>query len=78
MQFIFIIRCKNSLLLPNMYFQHEVKVKMSITSNLRVMGREFPGGPVVRTLCFRCRGLISGWGTKIPQAMWPKKNDGRI
>ena len=29
---------------------------------------EFPGGPVVRTLCFHCRGpsSIPGWGTKIP------------
>ena len=59
--------------MPNIYFQHEVKLKMSITSNLRVMGGEFPGGPVVKTLCFHFRGLISGWGTKIPQAMWPKK-----
>ena len=32
--------------------------------------REFPGGPVVRTLHFHCcgPGLIPGWGTKIPQA----------
>ena len=31
---------------------------------------EFPGGPVVRTQCFDCRGpgSILGWGTKIPQA----------
>ena len=33
--------------------------------------REFPGGPVVRTQRFNCRGLgsIPGWGTKIPQAV---------
>ena len=35
---------------------------------------EFPGGPVVRTLCFRCTTeegtcSIPGWGTKIPQAV---------
>ena len=33
--------------------------------------QEFPGGPVVRTLCSHCRdlGSISGWGTNIPQAL---------
>ena len=33
---------------------------------------EFPGGPVVRTLHFHCRGLgFDPWlGTKIPKAMW--------
>ena len=32
--------------------------------------REFPGGPVVRTRPFHCRGLgsIPGQGTEIPQA----------
>ena len=29
---------------------------------------EFPGSPVVRTLCSHC------WGTKIPQAVWCGKN----
>ena len=31
---------------------------------------EFPGGPVVRTRHFHCRGWgsIPGWGTKIPHA----------
>ena len=31
---------------------------------------DFPGGPVVKTLCLQCRGtgLISGQGTKIPHA----------
>ena len=31
---------------------------------------EFPGGPVVRTLCFHCRGLdsVPGWKMKILQA----------
>ena len=34
--------------------------------------REFPYGPVVRTLCFHCRrqGSIPDWGTKIPQTTW--------
>ena len=33
---------------------------------------EFPGGPVVRTQCFRCPGLCSipGWGTKIMHGVW--------
>ena len=39
--------------------------------------RDFPGGPVVKTLRFHCRGtgLIPGQGTKIPHATWcgPKK-----
>ena len=32
---------------------------------------DFPGGPVVKTLCFQCRGLgwIPGRGTKIPHAV---------
>ena len=34
-------------------------------------GWDFPGNPVVRTLCFQCRvmALIPGQGTKIPHAM---------
>ena len=34
--------------------------------------KELLGGPVVRTWCFHCQGpgLIFGWGTKIPQAIW--------
>jgi len=34
----------------------------------------FPGGPMVKTLHFHCRGywFDPGWGTKIPHAMWPK------
>ena len=42
--------------------------------------REFPGGPVVRTLHVRCRiagdtGLIPGQGTKIPHAMQHSQNN---
>ena len=34
---------------------------------------DFPGGPVVKTPCFHCRGAgdvgsFPGWGTKIPHA----------
>ena len=34
--------------------------------------RDFPGGPVVKTPHFQCKGMgsISGQGTKIPHAMW--------
>ena len=37
--------------------------------------RDFPGGPVVRTLPSRVgvEGLIPGWGTKIPHALSPKR-----
>ena len=38
--------------------------------------RDFPGGPVVKTSPpnARCAGSISGWGTKIPHALWPKQS----
>ena len=38
------------------------------------MIRDFPGGPGVKTLPFNARsaGSITGWGTKIPYASWPK------
>ena len=33
---------------------------------------DFPGGPMVKTPCFHCRGRgsIPGRGTKIPHATW--------
>ena len=36
--------------------------------------RDFPGGPVVKTLHFNAGGMASipGEGTKIPHAMWPQ------
>ena len=39
--------------------------------------RDFPGSPVVKTPRFHCRGRgfdIPGQGTKIPHAVWQKKN----
>ena len=43
---------------------------------------EFPGGPVVRTWRFHCRGQgsIPGWGTKIPPVhkAWPKKKKRKV
>ena len=37
---------------------------------LKIGNRDLPGSPVVRTLCFLCRGVssIPGEGTKIPEA----------
>ena len=41
-----------------------------------VTGREFPGGPGVRTVRFRCQGCwFNSWlGTKILQAVQPQKS----
>ena len=38
---------------------------------LRIIKGDFPGSPVVQTLCFQCKGLgsIPVQGTKIPHAM---------
>lgn len=38
----------------------------------KLMIREFPDGPKVRSWHFHCwgPGLNPGWGTKIPQATW--------
>ena len=37
---------------------------------------DFPGGPLVKTSCFHCRGkgLIHGQETKISHAMHPETN----
>ena len=37
----------------------------------------FPGSPVVKALAFNASGvgLITGWGAKIPHALWPKKQN---
>ena len=44
------------------------------------VGGEFPGGPVVRTQCFHCRGHgFNPWGNKILHATWhgqKKKRNG--
>ena len=42
--------------------------------------REFPGGPVVSTQHFHCKGMssISGWGTEILHAaQYSQKNEER-
>ena len=39
---------------------------------VKVLGLwDFPGGPVIKTLHFQCRGYrFNSWGTKILLAMW--------
>ena len=39
--------------------------------------RDFPGGPVVKTLPSNAGGAgpIPGWGAKIPHALWPKNQN---
>ena len=43
------------------------------------MGRDFPGGPVVKTSLSSAGGVgsIHGQGAKIPLALWPKKPGNR-
>ena len=40
---------------------------------MKYSGWDLPGGPVVKTPCFHCRGIgsVPGQGTKILHAMWP-------
>ena len=40
--------------------------KLQRLIELRKFGRDFPGGPVAKTLCSQCKGLgsISGQGTR--------------
>ena len=41
------------------------------------MGRDVPGGPVVKTLSSNAKGvsLIPGQGAKMPHAWWPKNQN---
>ena len=49
------------------YIHSTNKTSKSIT-------RDFPGGPVSKTLCCQCKGWgLNPWSGKIPYAMWPKK-----
>ena len=48
---------------------------------MKISSRDFPGGPVVKTPHFQCRGyaLIPGWGTKVPHAAWcNQKNKNKL
>ena len=53
-----------------MYISKNKWIDFKKNTNKNIIGREFPGGPVVKTLCFHCWGLgsIPGGGTKILQA----------
>ena len=48
----------------------------SVLFSILISSREFPGGPVVMTWCFHCRGpgSIPGQGTEIPEAAWCSQN----
>ena len=55
----------------NLLFQRSSNTQVFLVAGLRSQeGREFPGGPVVRTQFFHCQGpgSIPGQGTKISQA----------
>ena len=52
------------------------QLNFSDTSVQTAYFRDFPEGPVVRTLCLHCEGgpgSIPGWVTKILQAAWCKQ-----
>ena len=34
-----------------------------------IIHQDFPSSAVVGITCFQCEGLVSGWGTKILQAL---------
>ena len=47
------------------------------SSGFKRKGRDFPGGPVVKTLPSSAgrEGLITGQGAKIPHVLWPKSQN---
>ena len=47
---------------------------MTWLHRLRILSRDFPVGPVVRTLPSNAGGVgsIPGWGANIPHVSWPK------
>ena len=42
-----------------------------------IQGRDFTGGPVIKTLPSNAGGAgsVAGWGAKIPRASWPKSQN---
>ena len=62
----------NIFLLNNQWIKEEIprEIRKYFEMNENEKNRDFPGGPVVKTLHFHCRGKgsIPGWGTKIPHA----------
>ena len=51
-------------------------VALFIIAEKEKQSRDFPGGSVVKTMCFHCgeRGSIPGWGTKKQSKKNKKKN----
>ena len=44
----------------------------SISFNLKISSRDFPGSPVIKIVCFQLNGCgsIPSWRTKIPHTTW--------
>ena len=52
----------------------------SISFHLKISSGDFPGGPVIKIVCFQLNecGSIPSWGTKIPHATWHGKKKKEI
>ena len=75
MAFSFAVIKMSCNLLEIVFPQHCERSQCHWITHFKML-REFPGGPVVMTRCFHCRGLglIPGGETKIPQAVqWGQK-----
>ena len=61
----------------DLFSMHLVDYSIHLPS-FRIMGnRDFPGGPVVKTLCFHCGGHHFPWlGNQILQGATKKQNNG--
>ena len=55
------------------FIKRKEKKKESL---IKIRNRDFPSGPVVETFpsCAEGTDSMLGHGTKIPYALWPKKN----
>ena len=49
-----------------------MEISLSLLIIKVIRAQDFPGSPVVKTLCFQCKGqgFNSCWETNIPHAMW--------
>ena len=67
---------KRSHTWKNAYYMSPLMWSSTLIKNVR----DFPGGPVVRTPCFHCRGLrvVPGEGIKIPQAVWHNQDKWKL
>ena len=67
---------KRSHTWKNTYYMSPLMWSSTLIKNVR----DFPGGPVVRTPCFHCRGLrvVPGEGIKIPQAVWHNQDKWKL